>query len=275
MKMVTRLLLPALLLAMPAQAQSSDSVLLYAAGSLRGALSEIAKVFEQRSGVRVEMKYGASGLLKDEIAGGARAEVFASANMEHPQALMHAGMSGPVVLFARNRMCALVREGIAADPATLLERMLDPGIKLGTSTPKADPSGDYAWEIFKKAEALKAGSFVVLENKALQLIGGPSSAPPPPGLSAYGALLAAGKADVFLTYCTNAVVATKENASQRIVELPADLVVGADYGLTVIATAPPAAYRFAMFIMSDDGQRILARHGFSAPGFHGSAISDR
>jgi ABC-type molybdate transport system substrate-binding protein len=172
-------------------------------------------------------------------------------------------------------MCALVRQGIAADPATLLERMLDPGIKLGTSTPKADPSGDYAWEIFKKAEALKAGSFVALENKARQLIGGPSSAPPPPGISAYGALVAEGKADVFLTYCTNAVVATKENASQRIVERPTGLVVGADYGLTVIATAPPAAYRFAMFILSDDGQRILARHGFSAPALQGTAISDQ
>jgi hypothetical protein len=35
------------------------------------------------------------------------ARVFASANMEHPQALSAAKKSGPVVLFARNRLCAM------------------------------------------------------------------------------------------------------------------------------------------------------------------------
>jgi len=62
---------------------------------------------------------------------GARAEVFASANMEHPHALATAGKGGPVVLFARNRLCALVRPGLSLAPATLLERMLDPGVKIG------------------------------------------------------------------------------------------------------------------------------------------------
>jgi hypothetical protein len=33
---------------------------------------------------------------------------------------------------------------LTVDSANLLERMLDPNVKLGTSTPKADPSGDYA-----------------------------------------------------------------------------------------------------------------------------------
>ena len=123
----------------------------------------------------MQAKYGPSGTLKDEIAGGAQAEVFASANMEHPQALAKAGKSGPVVLFARNRLCALVRPGLAVASATLLERMLDAGVKLGTSTPRADPSGDYAWEVFRKADKLKPGAFAALEKKALQLTGGPNS----------------------------------------------------------------------------------------------------
>src|SRR3977135_1517376 len=105
-----------------------------------------------------------------------RAEVFASANMEHPQALAAAaGKSGPVVLFARNRLCALVGPGLAVEPATLLDRMLDPNVKLGTSTPRADPSGDYAWEMFRRSEKLKPGAFGALEQKALQLTGGPNA----------------------------------------------------------------------------------------------------
>lgn len=51
-----------------------------------------------------------------------------------------------------------------------------------------------------------------------------------------------------------------------MIALPDNLAVGADYGLTVMATASPAAYRFAMYILSGDGQRILANHGFAAPG---------
>ena len=104
-------------------------------------------------------KFGASGLLKDEITGGAKAEVFASANMEHPQALARANRSGRVVLFARNKLCALVRPGLAVEPATLLDRMLDAQLKLGASTPKADPSGDYAWQVFRKADQLKPGAY--------------------------------------------------------------------------------------------------------------------
>ena len=60
-------------------------------------------------------------------------------------------------------------------------------------------------------------------------------------------------------------MAQKENAGQQIVALPDTLAVGADYGLTVVTGASPAAYRFAMFILSSDGQRILAKHGFAAP----------
>jgi hypothetical protein len=38
--------------------------------------------------------------------------------------------SGPVLLFARNRLCALVKPGLKVDSAGLLDHMLDPAIKL-------------------------------------------------------------------------------------------------------------------------------------------------
>jgi ABC-type molybdate transport system substrate-binding protein len=47
--------------------------------------------------------------------------------------------------------------------------------------------------------------------------------------------------------------------------LPVELAVGADYGLTVLNGSSPQAYEFAMFILSIDGQRVLAKHGFAAP----------
>lgn len=256
----------AVLALMSAPAVAENVVLLHAAGSLRGALTDIARSFEAASGVKVQAKFGASGLLKDEIADGTKTEVFASANMEHPQALALAKRSRHVVLFARNKLCALVRPGLTVEPASLLDRMLEAQVKLGTSTPKADPSGDYAWEVFRKADKIKPGAYAMLDRKALQLTGGPSSPTPPPGRTIYGTLIAQEAADIFLTYCTNALAAQNENARQQIVTLPDALAVGANYGLTVINDAPASAYKFALFILSAEGQRALANHGFTAPG---------
>lgn len=255
----------AFVIAMTTMSACADTVTLFAAGSLKGALSDVAKAYEAKSGHKIAMKFGPSGLLKKEIADGAKADVFASANMQHPQALFEDGTGGPVVRFARNKLCALVKPGLDITGANLLARMLDPKVKLGTSTPRVDPSGDYAIEVFTKAEALKKDAQEMLERKALKLTGAKDSAAPPPGRVVYGWHVAEGRADIFLTYCTNAIAARKQYPGQQVVELPEALAVGADYGLTVIDGAPAAAQAFAEFILSAEGQNILAGYGF-APG---------
>jgi molybdate transport system substrate-binding protein len=244
---------------------AAETIQLFAAGSLKGALTDVAKAYEAKSGHKVAMKFGPSGLLKKEIADGAKADIFASANMQHPQALFDDGTGGPVVRFARNKLCALVKPGLEVSSGNLLARMLDGKVKLGMSTPQADPSGDYAIEVFTRAEALKHGAQQTLEQKALRLTGAKGSATPPAGSSAYGWHVAEGRADIFLTYCTNALAARKQYPGQQVVELPEALAVGADYGLTVIGGAPVPAQEFAEFILSAQGQAILAGYGF-APG---------
>jgi ABC-type molybdate transport system substrate-binding protein len=124
-------------------AASAQPVRVHAAGSLRAALEEAGRAYgDERSGAEVSFVFGASGLLRERLAAGEATDVFASANMEHPRALAEAGKAGRVRMFARNRLCALARPEAKAASSNLLERMLDPAIKLGTSTPKADPSGD-------------------------------------------------------------------------------------------------------------------------------------
>lgn len=267
--MIRRLVLFVLIGLWPALAaaqQAQKPVLLHAAGSLKNALTEVAQAFESSTGVSVKASFRPSGLLREALAKGEPAEVFASANMEHPLMLAKDGKAGPVALFVRNETCAFARPGLNVTSNTLLAHMLDSKVKLGTSTPQADPSGDYAWQIFAKAEALKAGAKTALEAKALQLVGGPKSPPTPPDRNIAGHLLATGAADLFLGYCTNADPIAREQPGIRMVRLPANLLVGADYGLVVMNGASANAYRLALFILSPDGQRILARHGFVAPG---------
>ncbi len=241
---------------------AANSIQLCAAGSLKAALTDIAAAFESAIGAGVATHFGPSGLLAADIASGARGDVFASANMRYPQALHEAGASGRVRHFARNELCALARPGLDVTAERLLDRMLDPQVKLGTSTPRADPSGDYAFECFGKADAVRPGARAALEKKALKLVGAGDSAAPPAGRIVYGWHIDEGRADIFLTYRTNALAAQQQYPGQQVVELPEVLAVGADYGLTVMNGAPAEAEQLADFILSAHGQKILAAFGF-------------
>ena len=244
-------------------AQAADPVRLLAAGSLRAALSEVARAWASDGGGTVSADFAPSGLLRDRILGGEAVDIFASANLEHPQAIA-AARGGEVHAFARNTFCALAQPGLAVESETLLETMLRAEVRVGISTPRADPSGDYAFALFDRAEALSAGAAASLKAKALQLTGGPDSAPAPEGRNLYAWVMQQDRADLFLTYCTNAVLAVAEAPDLRIVRIPDDLNVGAAYGLIVLSDSEDAQ-RLAAFILSGDGQAILARFGFGAP----------
>ena len=255
--------LAALLPSMTGPVHAQDGIALFAAGSLRAAMGDVAKAHEAAGGARVVATFAPSGLLRDRIAGGEAAHVFASANMEHPEALARAGRSGPVVAFARNQLCALLRPGLSLTPGELLAAMLAPATRLATSTPRSDPAGDYAFEMFARAERAQPGAKAALEGKALLLVGAAHSLQPPKDRGAYAWHIAEGRADIFVTYCTNGILARGELPGSSVVDLPPELAVGAEYGMTLIAGAPDQARRFQDFVLSPAGQDVLARHGFA------------
>ena len=242
--------------------EAAETVRLFAAGSLRAAMTDIARAFTAQYGVPVETTFGPSGLLRQRIEGGEMVDVFASADMQHPTLLMHAGKGGPVSVFIRNRLCALAQPDVVITSETVLDTILRPDIRLGTSTPQADPSGDYAWELFRRAEHIRPGSYSILDNKALKLTGGPQAPQPPQGRSPYVWLVETRQADVFLTYCTNAVDTARQVAGLQIIQLPPELTIGADYGLIVLNNTKVPAWRLAVFILAPEGQQILTQHGF-------------
>ena len=243
---------------------SADLVTLYAAGSLKAALGEVVVAYKNTHPTKITTKFGPSGLLRKAIEQGENPDLFASANMDHPEKLASSGWGGPVVLFARNRLCGLARSDLKVTTDTFLDTILNKDVRLGTSTPKADPSGDYAWQLFAKADTIKKGSLATLSGRALQLTGGPDSVQAPQGRNQYGWIMGENKADIFLTYCTNAVLAQKEVQALTIVRIPEELAVGADYGLLVKNGASNEAWKFALFILSPEGQEILKKYGFEA-----------
>src|SRR5262245_64352097 len=92
---------------------TAESVRLYAAGSLKAAIGEVARGFEAETpGAKMELEFGPSGLLRERIEKGEAAHVFASADVGHPARLAAAGRTATkVAVFDRNRLCGLAREG--------------------------------------------------------------------------------------------------------------------------------------------------------------------
>ena len=75
-----------LLASLMAFGAAEAQVAVYAAGSLRAPLTEAARLFEaEAQGPKLDLVFGASGLLRDRIARGEPAQVFASAKQPQLQ----------------------------------------------------------------------------------------------------------------------------------------------------------------------------------------------
>lgn len=237
----------------------------YAAGSLREPLTEVARLYEAGTGIKTELNFGASGLLRERIEKGEPAQVFASADMQHPGKL---AASDPrwqqPVRMVRNQMCALVSPVAQVRSDNLLTRMLSPSIQVGTSSPGSDPAGDYAWALFRRAEAVLPGAYAVLDAKALRLTGAAGTPQPPAGRGTYAWLMDEGRADIFLTYCTNAIASRQEVSRLQVVAVPPALAVAADYGLSA-RRDDVAALQFAQYLLSPAAQGVFIAYGFGAP----------
>jgi ABC-type molybdate transport system substrate-binding protein len=160
------------------------------------------------------------------------------------------------VVFARNRMCIVSRRSAGLTAANMVDRMLLKGVRLKTSTPVADPSGDYAWAIFDRIEALRPGAGPKLKEKA-QASMSLSAAPATPAQSPGAALFAAGQIDVWITYCSGSAALEKEMPELQSIVVPPQLDPHPVDGMALLSIKPEAV-RVAMFLFSEKGQAIIA-----------------
>jgi molybdate transport system substrate-binding protein len=243
----------------------AEQLRILAAGSLSAAFAEMVAAFPAPPGSVAEPVFGPSGFLREKIEQGAPADILASADMIQPRKLAADHPNRPVILFTRNRLCALARENVGLTPDNFLDRLLDPSVRLATSTPGADPGGDYAWAMFARTDAVHPGAQAILQAKALKLVGGPATPPLVPGHGAVQGVFIANRADVMLGYCSGTGPVMREIPGLVSVALPPALSVGAAYGMIVLSDDPLAS-RFALFVMSEPGQAILHKHGFDPVG---------
>jgi molybdate transport system substrate-binding protein len=129
---------------------SATEIRVMAAGSLKDAFTAIFADYTRQYGDSFAPVWGPSGVLRERLQNGEAFDIFASAALPHAQALTEAGISGPSVLFVRNALCIVADAGTGLDSGSLIETLLRPDIRIGTSTPVSDPAGDYTWEMFHR-----------------------------------------------------------------------------------------------------------------------------
>jgi ABC-type molybdate transport system substrate-binding protein len=251
----------ALALTLVAGTAAADPLQIYAAGSLAGTMQELIAASGLPADAVAPPVFGPAGLLGQRIAGGEHADLFASADMAQPQRVAGTTHAGLLVPYARNRLCLVTMAAKGITAANMLDRMLDPLLRLATSTPGADPGGDWAEAVFDRADAIHPGAKAALDAKALRLFGGPATMVPTNGHTPGGAILLQDRADAVLYYCSGAADILKEVPGSVSVPLPPALAVEPVNGM-LVAPDSPAAMHLALFMLSDPGQAILRKHNF-------------
>jgi molybdate transport system substrate-binding protein len=256
-------LLALLTVALPVVASAQDNgLVLYGAGSLREAMTEVAALFSREHGIAVRTEFGASGRMRERIEAGDKVDVFTSADIGHAAKLVAEGKANVMAMFARNDLCLLAPVNrVSGGSAGALDALLKDGVKIGESPAKIDPLGDYTVQLFDVADKVKPGSGATLRSRAV-VIDNPPGAPPSQSGDHTLDALRAGRIDLAIVYCSGKARFGKLDATLSMVAFPPELTIGPQYGLAVMKAAKPEAMLPALTILSPPGQKILAVSGF-------------
>ena len=225
----------------------------FAAASLADAFEEIGASYEStHPDVQIKFNFGGSQTLRTQIEQGASADVFASANQKEMDALIQTKFVTPGApqVFLTNLLVVVLP---AANPAGLvaLEDLTKPSLKLVLAAREV-PVGNYSLQVLDKLDASLGGGFkdkvlgnvVSYENDVKQVL----------------TKVQLGEADAGIVYMSDTV---SQPGLQKL-EIPAENNVIARYLLAVLDQSKKQvpAQAFVAFVLSDDGQSILAKWGF-------------
>lgn len=234
----------------------AETVNVYAAGSLRSLLAALApKAIAM--GIDLKPVFGGSGDLRDRIEQGATPDVLLSADMTSPRRLAAAGRAVvPAIAFARNRLCLVARKSLGLMPNDRVSGLIAPGVRIKTSKPVADPSGDYAMAMFALMDAAHPGAGTILRASAAKQMTtvAPSTAP---GQGTTAALFLAHNVDVAVTYCSASDDITRGKPDLVNIVVPPAFDPKPVFGMALLSQKPAAA-RLSLLLLSEAGQAVVS-----------------
>jgi molybdate transport system substrate-binding protein len=256
MKYVVRALLSALVFLLSATTGHAETVRVFAASSLTEAFQEIAGVFrQQHPGDVVEFNFAGSQTLRVQIEQGAGADVFASADRVHMDALREKALVAPEVVFAENRLVVVTPR---VDP--VVRRLADvarPGVRVVIADANV-PVGRYTTQVLAKMNraSLYGDDFQsrVMANVVSQET----------NVRAVLAKVSLDEVDAGFVYATDAQTAS---AKTTVLDIPDRVNVIAEYPIAVVAGSgiEEKASQFVALVLGAEGRAILAKRGFQPP----------
>ena len=225
---------------------SNNEVLVSAAASLTDAFADVESAFETANpGVDVVLNLGSSSSLREQILEGAPADVFASANLANMDQVVAGGeAAGEPSTFAINLLQIAVPAGNPAG-ITGLQDFANEELLIGLCA-EVVPCGD-----FGRQALANAGVIAAIDTNE-------------PDVRALLTKIEAGELDAGITYVTD--VLSAGGAVEGIV-IPDDINVVATYPIVTLTSGlnPDGAAAFVAFVLSEQGQSILASYGFTSP----------
>jgi len=224
----------------------SGDVTVFAAASLTAAYTEMGDAFKTSNpDANVVFNFAASSDLVTQINQGAAADVYASADTANMKKLTDAGgNAGEPQMFATNSLQIIVQPGNPKAIKTLAD-LANPDIIYVTCAPEV-PIGKYA------QQALDSAAVTVTPASLEENVKGIVTK------------VTLGEADAGIVYTTD-VIAAGDKAEG--IDIPEENNVIATYPVAVTKAAPnpDGAQAFIDFVLSDQGQKILASYGFTSP----------
>lgn len=234
---------------------SSTTLTVFAAASLTDVFTELAAEFEaDNPQVDIVLNFAGSQTLRLQVEQGARADVFASANINHMQTLVDADLMRMPTIFTQNQLVAILP---ASNPASIqsLADLTRPGTKLILAG-EAVPAGKYA----RQALTQLSDNPQLGPDFSNQVLGNLVSEED--SVKGVVAKIRLGEADAGIVYASDVTPLVAPDL--LTLPIPLEYNITADYPLAVGAEseAPELANRFVEFVVSSRGQTLLAQHGF-------------
>lgn len=223
-----------------------QNLTVFAAASLTDGFTEAGDEFARsNTRVRFTFNFGSSSTVATQITNGAPADVFASADDLNMQKIVDAELAlGSPRRFASNRLQIAVAAGNPKKISGLAD-LARSDVVLVLAAPTV-PAGKYALEALTKAGVTpKPVSQEVDVRAVLNKV-------------------SLGEADAGIVYVTDVMSATGRVTG---VDIPEQQQVIAHYPIVVLKDSKnaPLANRFIDYLVSPEGQNLLAEFGFSKP----------
>ena len=232
---------------------AAAQVTVFAAASLKESLDEAARAYERASGDRVVVSYAGSNALARQVAHGAPADLFFSADPDWIEYLERRALAVP-----GSRRDLLSNELVLVAPASSRVALrLVPGVDLTA------PRGDRRLAI-ANPEAVPAGKYAKRSLTVLGAWAGVSKRlAPTDNVRAALLLVARGEAPLGIVYRSDALV---EPRVKIVDAFPRETHSPIVYPLVRLRHGTsPSAEKFADYLGSPEARGIFERHGFLAP----------